>query len=263
VWLERIQDAGFPYVEIFCARQHIDYHDPAQIRELGHWFRESELKMWSLHSPMYTDGVWGRSGPQAVINLTETRKAARIKIVDEVKRALEIADVIPFRYLIQHIGVRDEAFTQEKCDAAFSSLEEIHIFAKQRGVKILLENTPNEFSNGERLNRFLRTTHLDFQYCFDIGHAHMGNGIREEFQLMRDRIASTHIHDNDGVDDQHLFPLRPDPHHRGSIDWTSAMRLLGQGAEQFPLVLELREQPGLEQPVRHAKAIAEELDALI
>ncbi|MBV8809632.1 MAG: sugar phosphate isomerase/epimerase, partial [Acidobacteriaceae bacterium] len=42
VWLERVREAGFPAVEIFCARQHIDYRDKAQIAELGHWFRDAE-----------------------------------------------------------------------------------------------------------------------------------------------------------------------------------------------------------------------------
>ena len=61
---------------------------------------------------MYTDEVWGRSGPQAVINITETSKVRRIAMVDEIKRALEIADQIPFRYLIQHIGVEGEEFSR-------------------------------------------------------------------------------------------------------------------------------------------------------
>src|SRR5471032_2727337 len=68
--LGRIQQAGFPAVEIFCARQHLDYRDKAQIAELGHWFRDLELKLHSLHSPMYNDEIWGRSGPQAVITIT-------------------------------------------------------------------------------------------------------------------------------------------------------------------------------------------------
>ena len=85
VWLERVWDAGFPAVEIFCARQHIDYRDKAQINELGHWFRDSQLKMHSLHAPMYNDDVWGRSGPQAVIDITEPSKGKRIAMVDEIK----------------------------------------------------------------------------------------------------------------------------------------------------------------------------------
>ena len=67
VWLERIWGADIPLVELFCARQHLDYRNRAQISELAYWFRDSELKVHSLHSPMYNDEVSGRSGPQAVI----------------------------------------------------------------------------------------------------------------------------------------------------------------------------------------------------
>src|SRR5882762_6273949 len=103
VWLDRIWGAGIPLVELFCARQHLDYYNRAQISELGHWFRESELKLHSLHSPMYNDEIWGRSGPQSVITLTEPIKSKRLPMVDEVKRAIEIAETIPFRFLIQHL----------------------------------------------------------------------------------------------------------------------------------------------------------------
>ena len=246
VWLERIWDAGFPAVEIFCALQHIDYRNKAQITELGHWFKDSELKMHSLHAPMYSDDVWGRSGPHAVINITETVKAKRMAMVDEIKRALEIADVVPFRYLIQHLGVSGEEFDERKLDAAFSSLDELKVFAGQRGVEVLLENTPNELSSGERLNYFLRQTHLNLNYCFDIGHAHLVHGVEAEFELMKERIRSTHLHDNEGQEDQHLFP------GEGSIDWAGAMRLLGSRQDQYPLLLELREPPGRAHPIEEA-----------
>src|ERR1700761_4686624 len=247
VWLERVFDAGFPAVEIFCARQHIDYHDRAQITELGHWFRDSRLQMHSLHSPMYSDDVWGRTGPQAVINITQSVKAKRIATVDEIKRAIEIAEFVPFRYLIQHVGVAGEEFDERKFDAAFSSLDEIHVFAAQRGVEILLENTPNDLSSAQRLNEFLAQTHLNLNYCFDIGHAHMGRGVEAEFELMKERIRSTHIHDNDGRDDSHLFP------GKGTIQWESAMKLLRSRANQYPLLLELKEPEGMAHLVEEAK----------
>jgi sugar phosphate isomerase/epimerase len=253
VWLERAWDAGFPAVEIFCARQHLDYRDKAQIAELGHWFRDSRLKMHALHAPMYTDDVWGRSGPQAVINICDPAKARRIGMVDEVKRAIEMAEYVPFRYLIQHLGVAGEEFDERKFDAAFSSLDEIRVFAAQRGVEVLLENTPNALSSAQRLNEFLSQTHLNLNYCFDIGHAHMGQGIEAEFELMRARIRSTHLHDNDGREDLHLFP------GKGSIDWMRAMKLLGSCRDQCPLLLELREPPGMEHPVEEAKRAMDRL----
>jgi len=63
---------------------------------------------------MFSDDVWGRSGPQSVIDITEPMKGRRIGFVDEIKRALEIADVVPFRYLIQHIGVAGQEFEQRR-----------------------------------------------------------------------------------------------------------------------------------------------------
>lgn len=257
VWLERVWDAGFPSVEIFCARQHIDYRDRAQINELGHWFKDSPLKMHSLHSPMYSDDVWGRSGPQAVIDITEPSKARRMNMVDEIKRALEIAEVVPFRYLIQHVGVSGEEMDERRLDSGFSSLDEIRVFAAQRGVEVLLENIPNAFSSAARLNDFLAQTHLNLNYCFDVGHAHLSNGISAEFELMKNRIRSTHLHDNDGKEDQHLFPKR------GSIDWTAAMRLLASRPDQYPLLLELRELPEQEHPVGDARQSMDELVALL
>jgi sugar phosphate isomerase/epimerase len=253
VWLERVWDAGFPTVEIFCARQHIDYRDKAQITELGHWFHDSQLTLHSLHSPMYNDDVWGVSGPQAVIDITEPTKGKRMSMVDEIKRAIEIAEIIPFRYLIQHLGTSGQEFEERRFDSAFSSLEEIQVFAKQRGVDVLLENTPNELATAERLNYFLAETHLNLGYCFDIGHANMTGRMQDQFEFMKERIRSTHIHDNNGHDDQHLFP------GQGSIDWSRAMQLLAARPEQYPLLLELREPLHMDHPIEEAKRAADEL----
>jgi sugar phosphate isomerase/epimerase len=260
VWLDRIWDAGIPLVEIFCARQHLDYRDKAQITELGYWFRDSELKLHSLHSPMYSDDAWGRTGPDSVIDITEPVKIKRVKIVDEIKRALEIAETIPFRYLIQHLGVAEEEFEERKVEAAFAALEEISLFAKQRGVEVLLENTPNALSSAQRLRYFLETTHLGLNVCLDVGHAHMNEGVESAYRLLAPRIRSTHIHDNDGKMDLHLFPF-VDP--GGTIEWDAAMKNLRSApAGQYPMVLELRCAPDVEKPVESALRVFEHLENL-
>ena len=104
---------------------------------------------------MYTDEVWGRSGPQAVITITEPVKAKRIAIVDEIKRALEIAENDSVPLPDPALGVTGEECDERKMDAAFTSLEELDLFARQRGVEILLENIPNGFSSASRLMTFL------------------------------------------------------------------------------------------------------------
>ncbi len=259
VWLDRIWDAGIPAVEIFCARHHLDYRDQAQINELGHWFRDSQLKLHSLHSPMYNDDCWGRSGPQAVITITEPQKSKRLAMVDEIKRAIEIAEQIPFRYLIQHLGVTGEEYDERKIDAAFSALEQIIVFARQRGVDVLLENTPNALSSSERLIGFLQLTHLKLDFCFDVGHANMGEGVERAFETMKDKIRSTHLHDNNGKADSHLFPFVSEG---GTIDWKKTMRLLRSRPEQYPLLLELKEAVEYPRSFDHVKQVFEELESL-
>ena len=256
--LDRILHAGIPAVEIFCARQHLDYRNKAQVTELGHWFRDSDLKLHSMHAPMYTDEIWGQSGPRAVVTITEPVKSKRLTMVDEIKRAIEVAESVPFRYLIQHMGVGGEEFDERKLDAAFSALEELMLFARQRGVEILLENIPNAFSSAERLQHFLEMTHLDLHYVFDTGHAHIGAGIVTEFERMKERIRSTHVHDNDGKSDTHLFPLL---HEGGTVDWKQTMNLLRSRDGQFPLLLELKEVADMSNPLDQVNRVFDQLES--
>ena len=260
-WLEKIWQAGVPAVEIFCARQHLDFRDKAQINELGHWFRDSELKIHSLHSPMYSDDVWGRSGPNSYINITEPIKSKRMTMLDDIKRALDIADVIPFRYLIQHIGISEEEYDDHKVEAAFTALEEINLFARERGVEVLLENIPNELSSAARLVSFLDQTHLKMNFCLDVGHANLKEGISAAFTIMKSRIRSTHLHDNNGSEDNHFWPFVSPG---GTIDWKETMRLLRSQPEQYPLLLELRESPDhpLPQSLETVKQIFEKLETV-
>ena len=258
VWLDRIWSAGIPSVEIFAALQHLDWRNRAQIAEIAAWFRDSQMTLHSLHSPMYTDEVWGKSGPHAAIDITEPVKARRIHMVDEIKRVLEIAETAQFRYLIQHIGAGWAEFDERRVESAFTSLEELSVFARQRGVEILLENIPNAFSTATALNMFLEQTHLDLNYCFDTGHANMGAGVESEYQLMKTRIRSTHVHDNNGKDDKHLFPT---VHEGGTIDWSAVMPMLASRPEQYPLLLELKEDPSQRNPIDTAKQILDRLES--
>ncbi len=258
VWLDKIWAAGIPEVEIFCALQHLDWHNRAQIADLAAWFRDSELKLHSMHAPMYTDDVWGRSGPNAVITITEPVKAKRTGMLDEIKRAIEIAEYIPCRYLIQHLGVSEEEYDERKFEAAFTALEELSLFAKQRGAEILLENIPNALSSSDRLLLFLEQTHLPLGFCFDVGHAHIMEGVEPAFERMKDRIRSTHVHDNDGKADTHLFPLASDG---GTVNWKRTMELLRSGADRYPLLLELKEASGVSQPLEIVRQIFDKLES--
>ena len=116
--LEGLVRGGAQTIEIFAARQHLDYANRKQhVREIADWFRSSGIPLNSVHSPLFADYEFGRAGAPP-INVTSTDRAARIEAMDEIKRALEIAEQIPFRFLVQHLGGPNEAFDERKFEAA-------------------------------------------------------------------------------------------------------------------------------------------------
>jgi sugar phosphate isomerase/epimerase len=262
--LQQVADRA-AMVEIFCTRQHFDWRDRTAVLALKTWFRDNKLELRSLHSPMSSDEQGGRGRPQAGVNLAEPEKIRRRDSVDEVKRAIDVSEEIPFRYLTQHLGVVDQEWDMRYVDAIFSSLSELNVFAKHRGVEILLENIPNGLSSAQGLLNILHETRLNNNFVFDTGHAQIeafarakrgmpGAFLEAEFELMAPRIRHTHVHDNNGTDDVHLFPfvhpVSTNPAEAdkttGSINWIKTMDLLRRHADQYPLMLELREADGVQ-----------------
>src|SRR5207253_8112105 len=135
----------------------------------------------------------GRTGAPPV-NVASTDRAQRIAAMDEIKRALEIAEQIPFKFLVQHLGTGNESFDDRKFEAAMTSVEHLRAFAKPLGVRLLLENIPNELSTPERLVELIRTSHFDdVGVCFDTGHAHMMSDVSSAFETAKKYIHSTHL----------------------------------------------------------------------
>jgi sugar phosphate isomerase/epimerase len=253
--LDGLARNGVQAVEIFAARQHIDYANrKAHIKEIAEWFRGSGIPLNSVHSPLYADYEWGRAGAPPV-NIASSDRAGRVDAMDEVKRALEIAEQIPFRFLVQHLGVPNESFDEKKFEAAMTSIEHLRAFAKPLGVRILLENIPNELSTPERLVEMIQGAHFDdVGVCFDFGHAHMMGSVGEAFEIVRKHICSTHVHDNKKVTDAHLWP------GEGTVDWKEAMELLRSAPQTPPLLLELGEDEKV-NPLEKFAATFEKLES--
>ena len=49
-------------------------------------------------------------------------------------------------------------------------------------------------------------------------------GIENEYRLLKPRIRSTHVHDNNGEDDSHLFPGQKEGPWIGPVPWTCCAR---------------------------------------
>jgi sugar phosphate isomerase/epimerase len=231
--LDEMAKAGAEAIEVFGGRGHFNFADRQHVREIANWFKSTGVTFHSMHAPMHGDDDFGRSGAPP-LNIAAVEKRDRIAAMDEIKRAIEVAETAPFQFLVQHVGVGGESASGQKMDAAMTSLEHLRAFAKPLGVQIVVENIPNELSTPEALVELLETARFtDIGVCLDIGHAHMAPGVSHAFETLKDRIRTTHVHDNHGERDEHLWP------GAGSVDWKETIGLL-RGAPHVPaLMLEI------------------------
>jgi sugar phosphate isomerase/epimerase len=248
--ISQIGVAQFNGVEIFCSRSHFDYTNRAEIQNVAGALVEAKLKLASLHAPTSRDLSATREGGQP-LSICEVERVRRIEAMDELKRAIDVAEELPFSRMIFHMGGSRETADPRKRDAAFSSLEHLILHAKHVGVTICVENTTSEMGSPAYLRSFIDETRLTgLRINFDIGHAHLADGpeenrVHESFEPLRDLVASTHIHDNHGEKDEHLPP------YEGRIDWPNAVKLLKTVPEvvgNLPLTLELKEKIGPDAP---------------
>jgi len=219
-------------IELFCSRGHFDYRSADDPRELASWLSGNNLKLHSIHSPTMRDSYPKRDSSMP-LSISDPERMRRQEAVDEIKRALDLVEHVPFRYCVQHVARPRDIPDQRRWDAAFSSLELLSLFARQRGVTLALENTPGEMASPANLKHFLEQTRLtNVKLCFDIGHAHLESGVAAGLEAIRDLVVTTHIHDNRGERDDHVLP------YEGTIDWNGALAAL---PTDVPFVFELKE----------------------
>lgn len=262
--VKEIHNARFQAIELFANRGHWDYTSKAEVRALGQILADNRLRVLSLHAPTSRDFGLNREGGTP-LSITEVERVRRIEAMDELKRAIDVAEDLPFDRMILHMGSHRDAPDPRKRDAAFSSLEHLVLHGKHAGVTICVENTTSEMGEPAYLRSFVEETRLTgLRFNFDVGHAHLADGPEDErvaasFEAMREHIVSAHIHDNLGDKDAHLPP------YDGSIDWLAALQLFRSlpGGE-IPLTLELKEKTGPDAPglLEQISAAAKSLDRI-
>jgi len=278
--LDALAAAGATTIEVFAARHHFDYTDTPAVREAAAWFRSNDVRA-VLHQPIYltdrADTQWSRHvAPN--LDLISDRKPLRIDSMDEVKRAIESAEQIPFSAVVLHLGLKETPWDDAAIDNALTAIEHLKAFAAPLGVRLLLENLQNEVTTPEHLLYILKTGHFDsVGVCLDIGHLHLAqdatgapadSGVAAAIELLGTRIVQLHLHDNHGpfaahtdMKDEHLWPgdgasgdgtVRLD----GMIDWAAVSSSLAALPAATPGLLEIacdRDEPA-ESITRKAEA---------
>src|ERR1700693_4008356 len=145
--------AGVSAIELFCSRGHFDYRSAEEAHELAAWLGGNNLTLHPIHSPTTRDFHLSRESG-APLSICDPERLRRQEAVDEIKRALDLVEHIPFRYCIQHVARARDLRDEWRWDAAVASLEHLSLFASHRGVTLAIENTPGEMATPVNLKNF-------------------------------------------------------------------------------------------------------------
>lgn len=222
-YLREIAKAGFSHVH-WCQEWNSDYfYADKEIAQICTWLNWYRLHITDLHASAGEKMRWGASD--------ETVCTEGVALV---KNRLRMTAMLGGDVIVLHLpGEYDRADEHAPVrDAVRRSLDELTAYAREQGVRIALENTPDD--NTAAIAELLDTYDEDvLGFCYDSGHGNIaGNGL-ERLAALRHRLIAIHLHDNDGKSDQHALPFD------GTVDWTRLMSLIADSAYHKPLTLEL------------------------
>ena len=170
-------------------------------------------------------------------------------VMNAIKKCIMVAGYLDCKNIIVHpmfLGYDAKLDPQTEWDINIERYSELIPVAKKYGVTICLENMFTgykgklyaavcaEMSEANRYINYLNSIAGEkvFGFCLDIGHALLvGKDFYTTIMELGDNLTTLHIHDNNGITDQHLFP------YMGVGDWnrfTKGLKDVGyKGALSF------------------------------
>jgi sugar phosphate isomerase/epimerase len=204
--LERLPASEFPRLELHAVLPGFNYRNRSFLREIARSFRESEIDMPGLHLPFEED-------------LLAPQHFERERALDDLKRCLELADLLPISYAVLHLGSPQQHYSPVFFEYAYSATNLIRNFS---GLRIMIETLDNEVATFARIAEFKAVAQIpDIGICYDTGHGEM------------DGLSNViHVNDNDGNNDDHRWPFD------GNRNWPAFVESLVKSSFNGPLILE-------------------------
>lgn len=157
---------------------------------------------WDLNPASHHEKVWEASLEQTKLSIDACYRLNG-----------KIVALHPGRVIIPEL----EWFMRGAIERYLRLLNECLAYARDRGVKIALENVNPPYSTYHGLEELSKLVEGqdDLGICLDIGHAYRGLASRvsnpeiviaNAVKKLRKQIIHIHLHDNHGEDDEHLVP---------------------------------------------------------
>ncbi|WP_435018965.1 sugar phosphate isomerase/epimerase family protein [Tundrisphaera sp. TA3] len=205
------------------------FPDPEVIRDR---VADSGLAIHSAH------GCWGGQSISGVrVDLAQENDAARSSSLADLRRCVDWLARAGGSCLVVHPGGLS---SPEQAEARRHRLKDglvaLADHAVGTGVVVCVENMPPGVHPGSRMADLFdlvsEIDHPSLALALDTGHGHLNGSAADETAKAGHRLATTHVHDNDGRLDSHLPP------GLGTIDWGGWVAALDSIAYRGPIMLE-------------------------
>ena len=171
---------------------------------------------------------------------------ARPEMILRQKLALHMASDMGIETITIHVGneaAYPEYPLEEQFDCVRRSLDELLPCAENLGIVICIENIWHQIDTPDRLLAVKEQFPVDaLGFCYDSGHANLMDRGRDfpdsnpfrtwgevtpvwedrALEKMLPHVVNCHLHDNNGVTDQHRLP------GHGTVDWNHITSLLAR-----------------------------------
>ncbi|MCX8180412.1 MAG: sugar phosphate isomerase/epimerase [Thermofilaceae archaeon] len=197
-------------------------------------------------------------GPFSPFNLQSPLECVRA--VEIVKQWIKWCRKLDVKVLVCHPFTVKGLSWSELEELNLRCFKELSTEARECGILLAVENMG--WGYGSRVEHLLRIIEEcdDVAACVDTGHANLNayRGVVDKMVAeLGGNVAATHLSDNDGSWDQHVFP------GRGSIDWKSVFKAFEAIGYSKPLNFEIpgetRECPDPSRRMEHLSSMIDNL----
>jgi sugar phosphate isomerase/epimerase len=222
-YLRRIADAGFSHVH-WAYHFNTDFiYSRYEVDRIDAWLKEYGLVLLDLHA---SSGVEKK--------YYSPREYERLAGVALVKNRIEMAARLNSGVVILHVPGEPPEETERILfgSQVRKSLDALQVYAGNMGVKIALENLNKR--NFLYIQKLFSEYGPDFLgFCYDSGHGNLYDKAFTDLKSVKDRLISIHLHDNDGLSDQHK------PLFSGTVDWEGLAAVIARSAYDKCVSMEL------------------------
>jgi len=222
-YLRAIAEAGFTHVH-WCHQWDTDfvYMDP-EIKQIARWLQEYGLRLLDLHGSAGIEKVW--------YSAVEYERQAGVELVtNRLAMTARLGGGVVIMHLpTAPVDASEAAPFWERVHRSFDALAPA---ARATGVRVAIENCGR--GNLATIARVLADYPPDLAgLCYDCGHGNLSGEGLDWLERLKDRLISVHLHDNDGLSDQHK------PLFSGTNDWDRLARIMAASSYDGPVSQEL------------------------